>query len=67
LRQDRSEQLPEGIVGGIAREHAKAVQAGTLLRSRGQRQRRGAGDKAKKSSSLHLPLKSPPPAIADMP
>ena len=67
LRQDRSEQLPEGIVGGIAREHAKAAQAGNLLRSRGQRQRRGAGDKAKKSSSLHLPLKSPPPAIADMP
>jgi len=67
LRQDRCKQLPKRIVGGIACEHAEAAHAAALLRRHRQWPRGGAGDKAEKSTSLHLPLKWPSPAIADMP
>ena len=63
-RQYRRKQLPGGIVGGVIREHTEAADAGALLRRRRKRPCGRASDKAKKSSSLHRPLKSPPPAIA---
>jgi hypothetical protein len=53
LRQDRSRHLPEGIVGGIAREHAEAAHPADLLRPSGKRPRGSSGGEADKFSSLH--------------